>query len=321
MTALSLFGAIASPAFADTTITYQIQNGDTLLGIAAKYNISAASLAAENGLPDANQLVVGQKLTIVIPGNNGNSSSNSSSSTQSSTSTSSQSSVNPSTPVPIPEGSLTPDDTVISSSPDNGVVTLPFGGIALPAPTDPLPAPRAPVIAAPYHSQFDGSAYAQSNCGPTSLSMALGALQVTVDQLTLRREANTQMGSSSPDIGTTWESLAYAAKVNGVSNEGLYGSTGYRSWSFDDLKNELSQGHPVLLLVRYQDLPGHSQSAYPGDHYVVALGIDQNGNLVFNDPAYYNSAGAGQVMTPAQLNLAWSNTSVGLVRTAMALYR
>ena len=315
VTALGLFGAIVSPAFADTTTTYHVQTGDTLLAIAATYGVSMNSLAAANGLTDANQLAVGETLTIVTPG------ASAATPGQAPASAQSQPSLNFAAAIPIPGGSLTPYDAFSVPGSGSGLATLPYGVPALPAPTDPLPLPRAPIISAPYFSQFDGSVYAESNCGPTSLSMALGALHVSVDQLTLRHAANVQMGSSDPNIGTTWEALAYAAKVNGVSNEGLSAGNGYRSWSIDDLKNELSQGRPVILLVRYWDLPGHGQSGYAGDHYIVARGFDQNGNLVFNDPASYNAAGAGQIMTPAQLTRAWSDTSVGLVRTAMALYR
>src|SRR5205814_2306807 len=34
------------------------------------------------------------------------------------------------------------------------------------------------VIQAPYLSQFDGSIYAESNCGPTAVAMALGGLNI-----------------------------------------------------------------------------------------------------------------------------------------------
>src|SRR5205807_1972625 len=118
------------------------------------------------------------------------------------------------------------------------------------------------------------SVYAASNCGPTALAMALGALDVQTDQLTLRALASKQMGMDDPDNGTTWEALRYAAKANGVAGVGLYAGKNYRKWSIDDLKSQLSQGHPVLLLVRYWDLPDHLQSAYAGDHYVVALGFN-----------------------------------------------
>jgi hypothetical protein len=152
--------------------------------------------------------------------------------------------------------------------------------------------------------------------------MALGALGINVDQITLRRLANQQMGFSNPNDGTTWESLAYAAKTEGVLNRGLYGNgKSYRSWSIDDLKTELANGHPVILLVRYFYLTDHLGSAFYGDHYIVALGVDANGNIVYNDPAFKTSPGSDRRISPAQLQKAWTSTSVGLARTAVALYR
>lgn len=310
--ALALFGSFTAPVFADTTMTYQVQPGDTLLGIAQQFGSNATSIATMNGLSDPNQISIGQDLRIVVP----NTSTGVAKVPTNVASETTTSGVNSSNVLSTLQKSWT--TTLISVPADAGppaFTVLPFG----------LPQPSAlvqpSILSAPYYSQFDGSVYAESNCGPTALSMALGALGVNVDQLTLRNDADVQMGSNSPYNGTTWEALAYAAKVNGVSNAGLYNGQSYRTWSVNDLRAELSKGRPVILLVRYWDLPGHSNSSYAGDHYVVALGFDSNGNLVYNDPAYYTNAGAGQKMTPAQLNQAWTNTSVGLVRTAMALYK
>lgn len=119
--------------------------------------------------------------------------------------------------------------------------------------------------------------------------------------------------------GTTWEALAYAAEANGASIEGLYGDKHYRTWTFDDLQTQLAQGHPVMLLVRYQYLPDHAQSAFRGDHYIVACGVDAKGNLIYNDPAFRNADGAGRAISQAALMRAWTGTAEGLVRTAMAL--
>src|SRR6185437_4522482 len=115
--------------------------------------------------------------------------------------------------------------------------------------------------------------------------MALGTLGVGVDQIKLRSLANRQMGMADPNNGTTWEALAYAARTSGAKIQGLYNGQSYRVWTMADLKSELSQGHPVVLLVRYWDLPDHADSSFAGDHYVVGLGFDPSGNLVYNDPA------------------------------------
>ena len=209
--------------------------------------------------------------------------------------------------VPVPE-------PVVAVSPPPALPSEP--------PPTPRPAPRPHIMSAPYFTQFDGSMWADSNCGPTSLAMALGALGVSVDQLTLRHEADVQMGrDAGPANGVTWEALAYAARANGVSTGGLFNGKNYRTWTTSGLKQEFAKGHPVLLLVRYWNLPDHVDSAYGGDHYIVGLGFDGDGNLIYNDPAFRVGSGADRIVNPSQLNHAWSVTAIGYVRTAMALYK
>lgn len=177
------------------------------------------------------------------------------------------------------------------------------------------------IIWAPYYRQFDGSIYAESNCGPTSLAMALGALNIHASPLTLRHLASRAMGFDNPYGGVTWEALAYASRAKGATIKGLYNGNRYRIWSVDDLRREFAQGHPVILLVRYRSLPDHRTSAFWGDHYIVGLGFDRAGNLVYNDPAFHEGSGANRTISRDQLVSAWSNTAVRLIRTAMALSR
>lgn len=174
-------------------------------------------------------------------------------------------------------------------------------------------------ISAPYFNQFDGTVWGPSNCGPTALATALGGIGIHATPTELRALANRQMRSFSPSNGTTWEALAYGAHQRGAITSGLYRGRYYRSWTTDELKTKLAAGHPVLLLVRYRALPDHAQSRYWGDHYITALGFDAAGYLQYDDPATPN--GVGRYLSPAQLEKAWSRTSVGLVRTAMALER
>ncbi len=282
--ALVAGAAAATPAFADQPVTYTVQAGDTLLAIAQQFSVPPASIISANGLANPDRLSIGQTLKISVASSSGASQD----------------------PSSVHSGAHYPSFTID----DEGIVRRSLS---------PFPPPPN-IIEAPYYSQFDGTIWAQSNCGPTTLSMALGALKLNVDQITLRRYANNQMGMSDPNNGTTWEALAYAAEVVGAKVTGLYNGQSYRVWSIDDLKKQLDEGHPVVLLVRYWDLPDHASSAFAGDHYVVALGFDQNGNLVYNDPAFYGN-GADRTISPAALNRAWTNTAVGLVRTAMALYK
>ncbi|HVC34074.1 MAG TPA: C39 family peptidase, partial [Chloroflexota bacterium] len=185
----------------------------------------------------------------------------------------------------------------------------------------PLSAPSlaTPIIQAPYLSQFDGTVYEQANCGPTALAMALDALGVPSNQIALRHLAERQMGINDPNDGTTWESLAYVAHVMGVKTSAYKSGKQYLVWSFADLTRQFDAGHPVLLLVRYRQMPGHETSDYWGDHYVVGLGFDADGNLIYHDPATRDGSGAFRSISRAQLLSAWSNTAIRYVRTAMAL--
>lgn len=283
--AFALGLATAAPAFADQPIAYTVQAGDTLFAIAQQFSVSPTSIAAANDLANPDTIAIGQTLWINTPSGSATGSSS------------------------VASGAHYPAFTIDADG--NVIRTLsPF----------PPPPPPPKILLAPYHSQFDGTIWAESNCGPTTLSMALGALGINTDQLTLRRLANAQMGIADPNDGTTWESLAYAATASGARIRGLYSGQSYRTWTVGDLKNELDQGHPIVLLVRYWDLPDHAGSSFAGDHYIVALGFDSSGNLVYNDPAFRGD-GSDRVISQSALVHAWTDTSVGLARTAMAVYR
>jgi murein DD-endopeptidase MepM/ murein hydrolase activator NlpD len=295
--ALALGAAVVTPAFADGPITYQVQPGDTLLGIARHYGVSVIAMSTLNSLSDPNELSVGQTLTIGPA--------------DTATTSAQMSTDNP--PPVTPDDPYFPHYPSFTINPD-GIVVRALSHV----PPDPLP---PSVLGAPYHNQFDGTIWAESNCGPTTLAMALGAFGVDADQLTLRTVADRQMGMHDPKNGTTWESLAYAAHRYGVSTDGLYTSgRSYRTWTLEGLKNELDQRRPVMLLVRFWDLPDHLQSSFAGDHYILALGFDEDGNLIYHDSAMHGD-GSYRTISPTQLMKAWTNPSVGLVRTAMAFYR
>jgi LysM repeat protein len=310
--ALALTLLLVVSAFADEIVSYHVQDGDTFLAIANRYGVDPDDLAALNGIADPDILAIGQTLLIKVasPAN--------------------------------PFGLTVPDrwDDLVA---DAQVAREP--AVASTEVTDPAPLPvsllnliatlgtnsalqiwqptpgHSAILPAPIYSQFDGTVWSGSNCGPTALAMALAAVGVNTDQLTLRHQADAEMGSSDPANGTSWDALVYAATASGAGTKGLVGASGYRAWAIDDLKKEIGLGHPVLLLVRYRLLPDHTDSSYGGDHYIVGLGFDQQGRLVFNDPAGNVAHGNHRRLTPDELMRAWSDTWAGQVRTAMALYR
>jgi hypothetical protein len=76
----------------------------------------------------------------------------------------------------------------------------------------------------------------------------------------------------------------------------------------------------VMILVRYRALPGRESSYFQYNHYVVVVGEDADGTIVYHDPAYPDaSAGSYLRMSREQLNAAWSTVSSGIVYTGMAI--
>lgn len=306
----------ATTAFADPLgSAYAVQPGDTVDAIATRSGVSVYDLVVSNPGLNLYQLVVGETLLV------------------------------PPAPSAAPTGWMLPPSSALANSahvpafaitPDGVVVRslapAPATLAITPAPATlaTTPAPFAATSAQTattylrtvYHSQFDGSIWAESNCGPTTLSMALGALGISADQISLRMLANAQMRDNSPNNGTSWDALAYAAEQSGATPIGVMDAANGRKprfWSVNDVTAELNAGHPVMLLVRYWDLPDHLGSTYGGDHYIVALGVDSSGNIVYDDSAAKN--GAYLTMTPEQLLSAWRDTNEGINQSAMALSR
>jgi LysM repeat protein len=58
----------APPTLTPTPIIYVVQSGDTLLGIAAKFDVNAGTVQEVNGITDPRRLQIGQELIIPRPG-------------------------------------------------------------------------------------------------------------------------------------------------------------------------------------------------------------------------------------------------------------
>lgn len=223
-------------------------------------------------------------------------------------------------PVPLTSASLSTNTSEPPGARNSTDTPTPT---ATPAPTataTPTPVPNN-YIWIPWRSQFDGSAYASSNCGPASLGMAMSYYGEWWSTAGIRKSTNERSGVVGLDDGTDWPSLAYAAEKRGFTVVGLYDSAGnYRKWTIDDLVKETDQERPVILLVRFRALPGHTGSSYYGDHYIVFLGLMADGRVVYHDPAFYEEIdGSYRIMGQQTLLEAWGNTSVGQQYTAMSL--
>jgi hypothetical protein len=149
---------------------------------------------------------------------------------------------------------------------------------------EPPSAPRGK-LAVPWRTQLDGSRFAGANCGPASLAMILEAFGVQQSVHDLRYRSHTYQGTWGSFTGTALEHLARVSDDFGVPTRGLYEGRRFRPWSIADLREEVRQGHAVMILVKYRLLPGHQGSRAGDDHYIVLWDLDGD-EFVYNDPAF-----------------------------------
>jgi hypothetical protein len=155
----------------------------------------------------------------------------------------------------------------------------------------------------PYRSQLDGSAYAEANCGPTSVAMALEAFGITHPVGMLRAAVlELQDMPDCDDCGVFIQHLATVAQARGIPTFGLRqdGGDELREWTLDDVRAALRAGRVVIPEVKYRLLPGRSTSQYWGDHYVVITGIAGD-KFIYNDPIDADGSGYGRVISAAAL--------------------
>jgi ABC-type bacteriocin/lantibiotic exporter with double-glycine peptidase domain len=160
----------------------------------------------------------------------------------------------------------------------------------------------------PYRSQLDGNPYAESDCGPASMAMALGYHGRNVPTRDLRALVNDLQGTHGMyDAGSTIESLAAIAQRHGLRALDLQNGSKLRRWTIDDVRRHLEAGNPIVPQVWYRGLPGRESRSYQGDHYVVLVGYDGD-EVLYHDPIDKDGPGAFRRMTPAQLDKAWRNS-------------
>jgi hypothetical protein len=176
------------------------------------------------------------------------------------------------------------------------------------APVD-LPPSRGKV-AIPWRTQLDGSSYAGSNCGPASLGMILDGFGIGKSTYDLRYRSHTYQGTWGSHTGTALENLARVAEDFGVPTRGLYEGRRFRTWTIAELREELRQGHPVIILVKYRMLPGHVGARAGDDHYVVLWDLDGD-DFVYNDPAFTRGRdGYGRAISAGTLERATSSATI-----------
>jgi hypothetical protein len=165
----------------------------------------------------------------------------------------------------------------------------------------------------PHRSQFDGSYYAETNCGPASLAMVLESYGLAYATDALRGEVNRLQGSNDPNQGTSLYAISSVAQRAGLSPMGLN-----RRMSITDVRDHLNAGRPIITLTRFADLPGNNRFDPATNHYIVLSGMSGD-QFIYNDSAYAQGNGRGLLISPENLERAWANSLVPGQAVAFAL--
>jgi hypothetical protein len=182
-------------------------------------------------------------------------------------------------------------------------------------------------INVPYRTQLDGSDFAEANCGPTVLGMALESFGLDEPAPDLRGQVldSENFSPADTDAGSYIWALADVAHEYGLQAHGLYDSDGtYHHWSLDEIRASLRNNQPVIVQVVYRGLPGREDSQYYGDHYVIITGL-LGDEFLYNDPIggaiAHESPGYDRLMTADQLQRAMQASDTPYAFTAFGLSR
>jgi hypothetical protein len=176
-------------------------------------------------------------------------------------------------------------------------------------------------VFAPYRTQRDGSPFADANCGPATIGMALEAFGVSVSSRQLRAETLAAQGMYGNNIGTLMTALAAVVESYGLTTLDLYAASGgLHRWSLDDIREHLWQGHPVVVQVRYRSLPSRGGSYYFGDHYILITG-EVPGGFIYNDAMDFDGLGWDRFMSAERLRTAMDASDRRYAYAAFAVTR
>jgi uncharacterized protein YvpB len=163
------------------------------------------------------------------------------------------------------------------------------------------------VLPVPIISQYDGTVWGPSNCGPAASAMVLESFNRIVPKEELRKRANQLLGIASPDTGTRIQDLAQTVEEFGLTVNGPYDGKEIRKWTLEELRQEIREGRPVVVQTRLRLLPNHLGVNTTADHYVAIVGLEGDGFL-YNDSAFKNGTGETLTMSSAELSRAWGGS-------------
>lgn len=148
------------------------------------------------------------------------------------------------------------------------------------------------------YSNGDGATIGDSGCGPDAMAMV--ASDVTGKNINPTQMASlAQSTGDRDDTGTNWNFINNASNAMGISNQqALNPSAAY-------IGSQLANGNQMILSG--QDT-GDGKSAYTkAGHYVVAVGMDRDGNAIINDPRGTSTSGKYPIgKLASQTGSAWT---------------
>lgn len=133
-----------------------------------------------------------------------------------------------------------------------------------------------------YNMGQDNATMNDSGCGPTAMSMV--ASQMTGQDVDPTQMASLAKATGNRDnTGTNWNFMNTAAGAYGLSSQEVDNP------SAQYISDQLDQGKPMILSGTsgggFGSAPKKTGSAYTNaGHYVVAVGKDNDGNVIVNDP-------------------------------------
>lgn len=146
-----------------------------------------------------------------------------------------------------------------------------------------------------YNMGVDNATMGNAGCGPTAMAMAVNTAKARQEVTPMQMASMAKMTGNRDNTGTNSKFIGQAAAMSGLSSSQIDNPSGF------DISNRVASGNPVVLL-------GKGGSTYTNaGHYVVAVGQDNSGNILINDP---RGKSYSKAVSPNQLNgntiSAWS---------------
>lgn len=128
----------------------------------------------------------------------------------------------------------------------------------------------------PYNTGSDDATYGDSGCGPAAMAMVANDIGGRGAITPTSMGTLAKLTGNRDSTGTNWNFINDASNVMGISShQALSPSASY-------IDSQLDSGNPVILSGTKG---GYGKSPYTtSGHYVVAVGKDDRGNVIINDP-------------------------------------